>query len=83
MKDPTLELIPTETLKRNKQFSSIALLMVWCGASIAIAAAYYRFSIDGALPKDTFVFAILALLASIPVYLERKKTIASLENRNK
>lgn len=75
------EYYSTPKLQNRKKLASIALFAVWFGASFAIAAAFFKLSVDGALPTRTLVTAIIALIASIPVFLERKAIVSILEKR--
>ena len=61
----------------NTSMHTLALWVVWIGAGVALAASLYRYSVDGVLPTQTVVMAGLALLASVPVYISRKRLIES------
>lgn len=76
-----LDTISTAQLIKREKFSRIALLTVWLGASFAIFATCYRFFLDGNLPISTFIMVIIALIASIPVFYEKKQILAILEKR--
>ena len=82
MMSQNFELLATTQLTKRKQLSNVALYLVWAGACLAILAAIYTFSSTGTFPAETFVTALLALGASIPVFLERKKINQILAQRN-
>ncbi len=78
----TLHSISSEGLQRKQRFASFALSMVWMGASFAVGAAFYRLSLSGEFPTITFVVALIALLASVPVYREKRMIRSILRQRS-
>jgi len=81
MLNPVLDHLSTKALIQKKQFSSIALITVWLGATFALGATLYAWSRDGVLPETTFFMAIIALVASFPVCSERKQIVLLLKER--
>lgn len=71
----------TESLQAKSRFSQIALLTVWIGAGIAIAAVLFNLMARDLFPATTFITALIALLASIPVYRERRQVQTVLAER--
>jgi hypothetical protein len=82
MISPNFDLLATNQLTKRKQLSNFALYLVWAGASFAVLASIYTFSSTGIFPAETFITALLAFAASIPVFLERKKINQVLVQRN-
>ena len=81
MRKEILEQKSTKSLQSEQQFTNFALNSVWFGAAFAFVASGYRYFQDGVFPTSTFIFAFLALLASIPVYYDRKRIVAVLKSR--
>jgi hypothetical protein len=81
MTTETFETLPTDKLQKRKRFNTIALYLVWLGAALAIVASLYRYSLDGLFPTETFAMAMIALLASVPVLLEKRKVSRILSGR--
>lgn len=82
MLNPVLDNLSTKELLQKKRFSTFALITVWLGAIIAIAAALYVWSRDGILSKTTLYLGVIALMASFPVYQEKKRITKLLKVRN-
>ena len=82
MQTSNLESYSTESLNKKKQLDTIAIYTVLFGAIFAIGASFYRFNLDATFPTITFVSSIIALIAAIPVYLEKQKIAAILMQRS-
>lgn len=82
MQTPNLESYSTENLSKKKQLDTIAIYTILFGAIFAIGASFYKFAIDATFPTVTFVSSIIALIAAIPVYLEKQKITAILLERS-
>ena len=67
-----LHTLRTSSLIKRLRLTNFALFMVYVGAAIAILASLYTFFMSGILPASTFWMSLVALLASVPVYMERK-----------
>ncbi|MEL6141405.1 MAG: hypothetical protein AAFQ37_14660 [Bacteroidota bacterium] len=76
-----LDTLSTKSLETRKRFSNLALLCVWIGAGIAFLALLFSLSVTGTFHFTLFVTICLALLASLPVYIEKKRILAILEKR--
>lgn len=81
MLNPVLDHLSTKALIQKRKFSNFALITVWLGATIALFATCYAWIRDGVLPETTFFMAIIALMASFPVYSEKKRIIEILKKR--
>ena len=81
MLNPKLDHLSTKALLQKKRFSTVALITVWLGATFAIGATLFVWSRDGVLPETTFYTAIIALLASAPVFIEKKRIVQLLATR--
>ncbi|MEL7122152.1 MAG: hypothetical protein AAFO07_22075 [Bacteroidota bacterium] len=81
MKTQSFEWMPTNQLEQRKKLTNTALMLVCIGSAVAIAAAFYRFSISGDFPTATFGMALIALLASVPVWMERIRILKILRDR--
>ncbi len=68
-----LESKTTEALKHRQLFANMALVTVWVGATFAIVASLLVLNFRGGLPVETFVMSVIALAASVPAYLERRR----------
>jgi hypothetical protein len=71
----------TENLRKRKRLSDMALYAVWIGGSIGILAALSGLISGGGVESTTLVCSVLALLASIPVYFERRKIAGIMAER--
>jgi len=67
-----LHTLRTPSLVKRLRLTNFALIAVYVGAAIAILASLYTFFMSGILPANTFWVSVVALLASVPVYMERK-----------
>ncbi len=78
-----LHILPTPYLQKRRKLGRFALLFVWMGASLAILASLYQFTASAAFPLETFASSVIALLASIPVFLEKQRIEQILLERTK
>ncbi len=73
---------PTEKLSRRGVLSTFALCTVWVGAAVALLAGAYRLiESGGEIGLTTVAVSMLALLASIPAWVERQKIYKTLALR--
>ena len=72
----------TKSLVRRMKMSNVALIIVWIASAITIAATVYKYNVTAEFPVMTFVFVIVALMASIPVFFEKKQIDNILKERN-
>ncbi len=70
------------SLRKRKKLSYIALLTVWIGGIIGVSAAISKTIQTGDPEILTFIMSLLAVIASIPVLLERQKISRVLKTRN-
>lgn len=81
MRSVNFETWPTRNLLNQKRFSIAAVAIVWTGAAFAFGAAMFQLLNVGNLPTTTLLVAIIAVVASIPVYLDAKRIARVLRNR--
>ncbi len=64
----------SEKLSRRAVLSNLVLCTVWAGASVAMIVGSFRLiESSGEIGLTTVVVSMLALLASIPAWLQRQK----------
>lgn len=68
-----------DKINRKLRLLNYSLIVVYSGATIAFLASLLKLFLTWQFPLATFAFSFLALLASIPVYLEKRK-LTSLKN---
>ena len=81
MQIKNMEYYSTESLKRKKSLSDIALYTVWIGGGIGMLAALSNIWTVGTPDATTFVVSVFAIIASYPVLRERKQIIEMLRKR--
>lgn len=79
----SFESMSTESLRQQSRLSNIALNTVWLGAAFALVAAVLKGAVTGLTPGITVLMALLALLASVPVYRQRQKMVQILAGRGR
>ena len=83
MQQQNFNSLTTKELQRRKQLAAFALYTVGIGATVAIFATFYSYSVSDLFPTTTFVVTLLALLAAIPTYKEHKAVVTVLAKRNR
>jgi len=71
-----------DKIDRKLRLLNFSLIVVYLGAAIAFLASLLKLFLTWQFPLLTFIFSFLALLASIPVYLEKRKLTSLKNGRN-
>lgn len=76
------EAFPTHVLHQRFKLTNFALNLVWIAAALSIVIGVYRMAATkGTIGASAIFMALLAVLASIPVYFERKRIQRILKQR--
>lgn len=73
MLNPPLDHLSTKALIQRNRLATFALIVVGLGATFAIGAAIYKWYTTGFMPETTLYTAIWALIAALPVFLQKKR----------
>jgi hypothetical protein len=60
-------------MKNQISIYSFSLWTVWIGASLALGAFFFKFINYGISETPLLVMTLLALIASVPVFLKKRK----------
>ena len=71
MLSETNDALPIETLKNRLKLANFAICILWIAVAFTLIAIWYKYSKEGVFENVTFIIAIVALLLSIPVVINR------------
>jgi|GEM_PF-5486191 len=64
----------TNTLNQRRRLSKVAIMIALCGAFFALGAVTYKYNVGTELANDTIWLSLMAILTTISVVFELRKT---------